>query len=171
LRISFFVWWKREGEEMTGGRDGGEGFLRCFLIRRRKMAVKTVLLLGLAGTDLLGLGSLVEERLVDVGNHSSSSNGGLDQGVQLLISANGKLQMTGGDTLDVQITGSIASQLEHLGAEVLADGGHVHRGGGSDTPTTGHAVLEMTVDTTDRELKAGTHGTTLRRLLLLIDTR
>ena len=46
---------------------------------------------------------LVDERLVNVRDDSSSGDGGADQRVQLLISADGQLQVTGGDTLQLQI--------------------------------------------------------------------
>ncbi len=45
------------------------------------------------------LGGLLDERLVDVRNHTTTSNGGLDEGIQLLITADGELKMARGDTL------------------------------------------------------------------------
>ena len=39
----------------------------------------------------LGLGRLVDEGLVDVGDDSSSGDGGLDECVELLVSADGEL--------------------------------------------------------------------------------
>ena len=44
----------------------------------------------------LGLGRLVDEGLVDVGDDSSSGDGGLDEGVELLVSADGELGGRGG---------------------------------------------------------------------------
>jgi len=46
---------------------------------------------------------LADERLVDVGDDTTASNGSLDQGVQLLVSSDGQLQMSGGDPLDFEI--------------------------------------------------------------------
>lgn len=64
---------------------------------------------------LLGaLALLADEGLVDVRNDSAASDGGLDQGVQLLVSTDGQLQMAGGDTLHLQIFGSVTGQLEDL---------------------------------------------------------
>lgn len=40
---------------------------------------------------LLGLGRLVDERLVNVGDHTSPGNSSLDEGIELFISTNGKL--------------------------------------------------------------------------------
>ena len=50
--------------------------------------------------DLIGLlGGLVDEGLVDVGNHTTTSNRSLDEGVQLLVTTDGELQMARSDTL------------------------------------------------------------------------
>jgi hypothetical protein len=70
---------------------------------------------------LLGLGTLADERLVDVGDHTAASDSGLDESVELLVSTNSQLQMAGRDTLHAEIAGGIAGKLEHLSAEVLID--------------------------------------------------
>ena len=44
-------------------------------------------------------GGLVDEGLVDVGDHTTTGNSGTDQGVKLFVSTDGKQQVTGGDTL------------------------------------------------------------------------
>ena len=58
--------------------------------------------------------ALVDQRLVDVRDHTTTSDGGLDEGVQLLISTNGELKVTRCDTLHFEILGGVTSQLEHL---------------------------------------------------------
>ena len=64
---------------------------------------------------LLGaLALLADKGLVDMGDDSSAGDGGLDQGVQLLVSTDGQLQMAGSDTLHLQILGGVASQLQNL---------------------------------------------------------
>ena len=65
------------------------------------------------------LALLADQGLVDVGDDTASSNGGLDQGVQLFVSPDGELQMPGGDPLHLQILGSVSCQLEDLSSEVL----------------------------------------------------
>ena len=50
----------------------------------------------------------------DVGDDAAARDGGLDQRVQLLITADSKLEMAGGDTLHLEILGGVASQLQHL---------------------------------------------------------
>jgi len=96
------------------------------------------------------------ERLVDVGNDAAAGNGRLDKGVQLFVSSDGKLQVTGSDTLHLQILGSVACQLEDLSCQVLEDGCRVDGGGGADTSVRGGPVLQVPVDTTHRELETST---------------
>lgn len=44
---------------------------------------------------------------MDVGEDSSSGDGGTDERVELLVSANGELEMTRGDALDTEILGGV----------------------------------------------------------------
>ena len=113
----------------------------------------------------LALGGLVDERLVDVGDNSSSGDGGLDEGVKLLVSADGELQMPGGDTLHLKVLARVSGKLEDLSSEVLKDGRSVDGGGGSDTLSTLDGSLQEPVDTTDGELKSGLAGPGLGCLL------
>ena len=56
---------------------------------------------------LIGLlGGLVDERLVDVGDHTTTGDGRLDQGVELLVTADGELEVAGRDALDLWVSGS-----------------------------------------------------------------
>lgn len=81
-------------------------------------------------------------------------DGGLDERVELLVSADGELQMAGGDALHLEVLGGVSGKLEHLGAEVLKDGGAVDGSGGSDAVVGLDALLQVAVDTSDRELRA-----------------
>ena len=81
-----------------------------------------------------------------------------DSTYQLLVTANGELQMARGDTLDLEVLGGVSGQLEHLGGQVLKDGGRVDGSGGSDTSIGRGAALEHAVDTADGELQAGLAG-------------
>ena len=51
--------------------------------------------------DLVLLG-LVDERLVDVRDDTATGNGGLDEGVELLVTTDGELKVAGGDALDLR---------------------------------------------------------------------
>lgn len=106
---------------------------------------------------------------------TSTSNGGFDQGVQLLITADRQLQVPGRDPLDFEILGSVPSQLQHLqdsrkrwecrgegcwvwgggsylSGQVLEDGCTVHGCRGSHAPVAGGPSLQVPVDAADREL-------------------
>lgn len=48
---------------------------------------------------------------------TTAGNRGFDQAVQLLVSSDGQLQVTGSDTLHLQVLGRVAGQLEHLDGE------------------------------------------------------
>lgn len=71
---------------------------------------------------LLSFGGLVDERLVDVRDDTTTGNGSLDQGVQFFVTPNGQLQVTRRDTLDLQILAGISGQLQDLSSQILQDG-------------------------------------------------
>ena len=60
--------------------------------------------------------------------------------------------MTGCDPLHLEILGGVTSQLEDLSSEILQDGGAVHSGGGTNTPSGEAPALEMTMDPGKREV-------------------
>jgi hypothetical protein len=88
--------------------------------------------------------------------HTTTSNGSLDEGIELLVSSNSELQVTGGDTLDLKILGSVTGQLENFGSQVLHNGSGVDGSGGSDTSVGVGTLLKETVNTTDGELETST---------------
>ena len=61
-----------------------------------------------------------------VGEDASLSDGhSLEQLVQLLVVADGELEVAGVDPLFLVVAGSVAGQLQDLGREVLHDGGEI----------------------------------------------
>ena len=59
-----------------------------------------------AGAELVALlGGLVDEGLVDVGDDTTARDGGLDEGVELLVTTDGELKVAGGDALDLRCLG------------------------------------------------------------------
>jgi hypothetical protein len=52
----------------------------------------------------------------------------------------------------LEVLGRVTGELEHLGAQVLQDGGAVDGGGGADAVLGRDARLQVAVDTADREL-------------------
>merc|ERR1711915_262794 len=99
------------------------------------------------------LALLSDQRLVDVGNDTSSSNGCFDEGIQLLVSSNGQLQMAWSNTLHFKILGCVSCQFQHLGGQVLENSRAVHGCSGSHSAVAGGPGLQMSVDTTHWELQ------------------
>jgi len=88
---------------------------------------------------------------VNVGKDTTLGDGNVAQKlVQLLIVSDGELKMTGDDTGLLVVAGSVTSQLEDFGSEVLKDGSEVDGSTGTDTLSV-VALSEETVDTTNRE--------------------
>ena len=97
----------------------------------------------------------MELTLVDVGQNTTLGDGDVaEKLVQLLIVADGELEVTGDDTGLLVVTGGVASQLEDLSSEVFQDSGQVNWGTSTDTLSI-VALAEETVDTTDGESETG----------------
>jgi len=73
--------------------------------------------------------------------------------LQLLVVSDGQLQMTRDDTLLLIITSGVASKFENFSSKVLENGSKINR---CTSPYTLSvvALLQETVDTTNRELEA-----------------
>jgi len=64
--------------------------------------------------------------LVDVGENTTLGDGDVSEKlVQLLVVADGELQVTGDDTGLLVVTSGVTGQLEDFGSEVLEDGSEV----------------------------------------------
>merc|ERR1719249_246880 len=113
--------------------------------------------------DLLGslLSLLGKEDGLDVRKDTTLGNGDSSQQlIQLLIIADGQLQVTGDDPGLLVVASSIACQLKDLSSQVFHDGSQVD--GGTSTNTLSIVSLaEQTVDTTHGELKSCTAGSGL----------
>ena len=99
---------------------------------------------------------------MDVGEDTTLGNGDVTQElVQLLIVADGKLEVTRDDTGLLVVTGGVTSQLEDFSSQVLEDSSQVD--GSTGTNTLGVVALaEQTVDTTNREGQTGLGGTAVK---------
>lgn len=86
---------------------------------------------------------------------TSPGDGSLDQCIELLISANGKLQMARCDALHFEILTCVPGQFEHLGCEVFQDCRCVDGRGGTDALTLLDGALKEAVDPTNGELNEG----------------
>lgn len=83
--------------------------------------------------------------------------------VEFFVSADGELQVAGGNTLDFEILCGISCELEDFSGQVFEDGGYVDSSLGSNAHLILGVVLQETLDTTTRELK-----TSLARVALLL---
>jgi len=109
-------------------------------------------------------GLLWQQVLVNVGQDTTLSDCDVaKQLVQLLIVADGELEMTGDDTGLLVVTSGIASKLKNFGRKVFEDGSQVDRSTGTDTLGI-VALSQETVDTTDRECETRLGGSGLRAL-------
>lgn len=77
---------------------------------------------------LLLLLHLQEQSAVDAGQDTTEGDGGADEGVQLFVTTDGELQVTRGDTLDLQILSGVASKFQNFSSQVLQDSGNVDGG-------------------------------------------
>ena len=125
------------------------------------------LLASLGGSSSLRLlgGGLGDQHRVDVGQHTTLSNGHTTEKlVELLVVADSQLDVAGDDAGLLVVAGSVTSQLQDLSRQVLKDRGKVD--GGTGTHTGGElALLQEAADTADRELKSSLGGSGLRLLV------
>lgn len=97
--------------------------------------------------------------LVNVGQNTTLCNGDVSQKlVQLLIVANGELEMTGNDTGLLVITSSVASKFENFGGEILENGSEVDGSTSTDALSI-VALAEKTVNTANGESQTSLGGT------------
>lgn len=98
---------------------------------------------------------------MDVGEDTTLGDGDVTQElVQLLIVADGELEVTGNDTGLLVVTGGVTSQFENFSSEILEDSSQVDGSTGTDTLGV-VALAEQTVDTTNGEGQTGLGGTAI----------
>lgn len=78
---------------------------------------------------------------MDVRDHTTTGDGGLDEGVELLVTTDSELQVAGSDTLDFQVLAGVSSQLEYFSGQILKDSSRVDSGGSTDTGTSVNSGL------------------------------
>jgi len=112
------------------------------------------------------LGLLGQENGLDVGQHTALGDGDARQQlVQLLVVADGELQVTRDDTRLLVVAGSVAGQLEHLSSQIFHHSGQVDGRAGSHALGV-VSLPQQTMNTADGELEPGAAGT---RLCLSLD--
>jgi len=102
------------------------------------------------------LGLLGQKNSLDVGENSTLSDGDTrEKFVQLLVVADGELQVTWDNSRLLVVTSGVSCQLKHLSSEIFHHCGEIHW----STSTDAFSVVSLakeTVDTTDWELKSST---------------
>ena len=89
---------------------------------------------------------------MDMGDHTSTGDGSLDEGIKLLVTSDGQLQMSWSNSLDLQVFGGVSGELEDLSGQVLEDCGSVNGGGSSDSGVGCDSALQESVDSSHGEL-------------------
>ena len=103
---------------------------------------------------------------MDVGQHPAVGDGDAgEQVAELLVVPDGEEQVARHDAALLVVLGGVPGELQHLGGEVLEDGGEVDRGAGADALGVA-ALLEEAPDAAHRELEAGLDGPRHRLLPL-----
>ena len=114
------------------------------------MEYSSLLALGLMVT----LGLLREQHGLDVGQDAALSDGDFAQQlVELLVVADGQLQVTWDDAGLLVVPGRVTRQLQDLSRQVLQHRRQIHRGPGSD-PLGVVTLAEKAVHSAHRELEA-----------------
>ena len=87
---------------------------------------------------------------MDVGQHTSGGNGdSSQQSAQLLVVADGQLDVAGHDARSLVVAGSVSGQLENLGGQILEHGSQVHGSSGSDALSVA-SLAQMAVNAANK---------------------
>ena len=121
--------------------------------------LKEPLRLGLADLLLGGLlGLLGQKHGLDVGQHAALSDGhSAQQLVELLVVADGQLQMAGDDAGLLVVAGGVSGQLQDLSGQILQHSRQVDGSAGTDAVSV-VAFAEQSVHTAHGELEPGAGG-------------
>ena len=72
-----------------------------------------------------GLLVVNDQSLMDVRDHTTTSDGSLDKSVKLLVAADSELEMTGSYSLHLEVLAGVTGELQDLSGQVLEDSGTV----------------------------------------------
>ena len=108
---------------------------------------------------------------VDVGEDTTLGDGdSAAQSLQLFVVADGELDVSGVDSGLLVVPGGVASQLDHLGGEVLEHGGQVDWSASADSISP-VAVAKHSVHSADGERQSSAGGAALFASLGLLVER
>jgi len=107
----------------------------------------------LAGRHDVHVALLLEKEGMDVRENTTTSDGGLDESVELVVALDRQFQMAGGDTRNFHVLGGVTGELQNLSGEVLEDGRRVDRSVSANASSRGAAGLQQTMDTSHGEME------------------
>lgn len=95
---------------------------------------------------------LHDEGLVDVRDNTTSSNSSLDESVKLFIASDGEQQVSGSDSLHLEILRGVSCKFENLSSKVLKNSSTVDSRGGTYSRVSADSTFKESVDSSDGEL-------------------
>ena len=90
---------------------------------------------------------------MDVGDHTTASNGSLDECIKFFVTADSQLQVTWRDSFHLQVLASVASKFKYLSGEVLKNRSSIDSRCCTDTTVGTHSALQESVNSSNGELK------------------
>jgi hypothetical protein len=90
---------------------------------------------------------------VNVRDHTTTSNSSLDESVELLITSNSELEVSGCDSFHLKILAGVSGELEDLSCQVLEDSCSVDGRSGSNSAVSANSTLQESVNSSNGELK------------------
>ena len=91
---------------------------------------------------------------MDVRDHTTASDGSLDEGVELLIASDGELEVSGCDSLHLEVLAGIAGELQDLSSQVLKDSCSINGRSGSNSAVSANSTLQESVNSSNGELSS-----------------
>ena len=89
---------------------------------------------------------------MDVWDNTTTSDGSFDESVKFLVTSDSKLQMSWGDSLDLEIFRSVTSELKDLSGQVLENSCTVNSGSSSNSAASADSALQNSMNSSDWEL-------------------
>jgi|LauGreDrversion4_2_1035121.scaffolds.fasta_scaffold376394_1 hypothetical protein len=90
---------------------------------------------------------------MNVRDHTTASNGGLDESVELLIASDCELEVSGCDSLHLEILAGVSGELKNLSCQVLEDSCSINGRCGSNSAVSANSTLQESVNSSNGELK------------------
>lgn len=90
---------------------------------------------------------------MNVRDHTTASNGSLDESVELLITSDSELEVSRCNSLHLEILASVSGELEDLSSQVLEDSSSINGRCCSNSAVSANSTLQESVNSSNGELK------------------